>query len=147
MSLENLLKTKQLKEHRPAPAEIRRLLDAANRNLKDSAATNISPENRFDAAYKAVMQSALAALMANGFAPDKKSVGHHAVTIQSLPKTVGIANDRIAVLDALRNKRNQADYTGKEIDEPSVEACRAEASKLLAEVAEWMKKNRPDLLK
>lgn len=147
MTLENLLKTKQLKAHRAAPAEIRRLLDAARRNLKDSAAANISAENRFDAAYKTVMQAALAALMANGYAPDKKSPGHHAVTIQVLPKTLGIDPDRIAVLDTLRNKRNLSDYTGMEIDEASVEVCRAEAAKLLDEVSGWLEKNKPELLR
>src|SRR5947208_17005238 len=75
MTLENLLKTGQLKPHDPDAAEIRRLLEAARRNLKDSAATNISPENRFDAAYKAIMQSALVAPMANGFIPDTKQTG------------------------------------------------------------------------
>lgn len=70
MTLENLLKTGQLKSYEADAKEVRRLLDAARRNLRDSAATNISPKNRFDAAYKAVMQSALVALMGNGFVPD-----------------------------------------------------------------------------
>ena len=117
MTLENLLKTGQLKPHDPDAAEIRRLIEAARRNLKDSAATHISPENRFDAAYKAIMQSALVALMANGFIPDTKRPGHHATTLQSLPKTIGIGGDRIAVLDVLRRKRNLSDYTGEDIDE------------------------------
>ena len=147
MSLDNLVKIGKLKDHKPAPAEIRQLLEAAERNLKDSAATNISPENRFDAAYKAAMQSALAALKANGYTPDTKSPGHQAVTIQSLTKTVGIAGDRVTVLDALRNKRNQSDYTGKEVDDGSVGECRKEAAKLLQEVTVWIQKNRADLLK
>jgi hypothetical protein len=129
MTLENLLKTGQLKRHEPEAGEVRRLLDAARRNLADSAATNISPENRFDAAYKAIMQSALVALMANGLIPDKKQPGHHAVAIQSLPKALGIAADRIAVLDVLRRKRNLSDYTGEDIDQGSVKECRAEAKK------------------
>lgn len=60
MSLENLLKIGQLKPHAPDAAEIERLLIAARRNLRDAGVTSISPETRFDAAYKA-MQSALAA--------------------------------------------------------------------------------------
>jgi len=142
MTLENLLKTGQLKPHDPDAAEIRRLLEAARRNLKDSAATNISPENRFDAAYKAIMQSALVALMANGFVPDTKRPGHHVTTLQSLPKTIGIEGERIAVLDVLRRKRNLSDYTGEDIDEGSVKACRAEADRLLGEVEGWLKKHR-----
>lgn len=146
MTLSNLLKTKQLKEHKTDAAEIRQLLDAVERNLKDAAATNISAENRFDAAYKAIMQSALVALMANGFITDTKVPGHHAVTIQSLPKTIGLSPDRLKVLDVLRRKRNLSDYTGKDIDEASVKECRAAAGKLLGEVTDWIKKNHPDLI-
>ena len=73
MSLENLLKIGQLKGHQPDAAEIQRLLTAAQRNLADAQVTSISPETRFDAAYKAIMQAALAALMAQGYRPDTKS--------------------------------------------------------------------------
>jgi hypothetical protein len=145
MTLKNLLKTGQLKPHQADAKEVRRLLDAARRNLRDSVATNISPENRFDAAYKAVMQSALVALMANGFVPDTKSPGHHAVVIQSLPKAIGIAADRVAVLDTLRRKRNLSDYTGEDIDERSVAECRAEAKRLLDDVSAWLKEIHPEL--
>ena len=53
MSLENLLKIGQLKPHPSEAAEIERLLIAARRNLRDAGVTSISPETRFDAAYKA----------------------------------------------------------------------------------------------
>lgn len=62
MSLENLLKIGQLKEHPPNAAEIRQLLAAAQRNLGDARVREISLETRFDAAYKAIMQAALAAM-------------------------------------------------------------------------------------
>ena len=64
--------------------------------------TAISAETRFDAAYKAIMQVALAALMANGFRPDTNRHGHHMTVVQSLPKSIGLATDRMVVLDALR---------------------------------------------
>lgn len=47
MSLENLLKIGQLKEHPPDPEEILRLLAAATRNLADARVTAISAETRF----------------------------------------------------------------------------------------------------
>jgi len=145
MTLENLLRTGQLKSYEADAKEVQRLLEAARRNLRDSAATNISPENRFDAAYKALMQSTLVALMANGFVPDTKRPGHHAVAIQALPKAIGIAADRIAVLDALRRKRNLSDYTGEDIDSRSVDECRAEAKRLLDELIAWLRQNHPEL--
>lgn len=60
MSLDNLAKIGRLKPHSPTRAEIGDLLAAAHRNLQDARAGNISTENRFDAAYKCIMQAALA---------------------------------------------------------------------------------------
>lgn len=77
MSLQNLLRTGQLREHQTKRAEIERLLAAAGRAIGDSRVEKISPESRFDAAYRAIMQAALAALMANGFRPNTNKPGHH----------------------------------------------------------------------
>ena len=146
MSLQNLLKIGQLKEHPPDAVEIQRLLAAARRNLVDARATTISPETRFDAAYKSVMQASLAALMANGYRPETNRPGHHATVVQGLPLTIGLAQSRITVLDTLRRKRNQSDYTGEDIDDSSVEHCIAESERLLQDVMAWLKKHRPQLL-
>jgi hypothetical protein len=97
MTLENLLKIGQLKAHDPSQAEIERLLRAAQQSLTDAREKTISTETRFDAAYKAIMQAALVALMANGFRPDTKKPGHHATVVQLLPKTIGLENDRVVV--------------------------------------------------
>jgi hypothetical protein len=77
VSLENLLKIGQLKVHPADAQEIERLLIAAQRNLRDAHQKSISAETRFDAAYKAIMQSALAALMMHGYRPDTNRPGHH----------------------------------------------------------------------
>lgn len=142
MSLSNLLKTGQLKEHPPDSAEIQRLLAAATRNLADARVTNISPETRFDAAYKAIMQAALAALMAHGYRPDTKRPGHHMTVVQALPLTIGLTAARVTVLDTLRRKRNVSDYTGEDVDDSSVEHCIAEADRLLKDVTRWLNENR-----
>jgi hypothetical protein len=146
MTLRDLLKIGQLKEHPPDAAEIQRLLAAAARNLADSQAMQVSPETRFDAAYKAIMQSALAALMAHGYRPDTKRPGHHMTVVQALSLTIGLASHRLVVLDALRRMRNQSDYTGGAIEESSAKECCAEAKRLLGEVTAWLKANRRDLL-
>lgn len=146
MTLENLLKIGQLKKHAPDAGEIRRLLEAARRNLADARVTAISSETRFDAAYKTIMQVALAALMANGFRPDTARPGHHMTVLQSLPMTIGLANERMTVLDTLRRKRNLSDYTGEDIDDISVDNCILEADQLLRDVETWLTENRPDLV-
>jgi hypothetical protein len=128
-----LHKIGQLKEHPPDSDEIERLLVAAARGLDDARSNAISAETRFDAAYRAIMQVALAALMSHGYRPDTKRPGHHATLIQVLPITLGVDANRVVVLDTLRRKRNLADYTGEDIDDTSVAACIDEANRLLQE--------------
>jgi hypothetical protein len=139
MSLENLLKIGQLKSHPSDAEEVARLLTAAQRSLRDASVTSISAETRFDAAYKGIMQSALAALMMHGYRPDTNRPGHHMTVIQSLPLTIGIEAKRVVVLDALRRQRNVADYTGDDIDDSTAEHCITEARRLIDEVMAWRK--------
>jgi len=90
------------------------------------------------------MQVALVALSANGYRADSR--GHHQIMIQSLPLTVGMSKDRMLLLDAMRRKRNAADYLGNDIDRVSVEVCIAQANELLGDVIRWLEENRPELL-
>jgi len=146
VSLGNLLKIGQIKQHPSEPEEIERLLTAARRNLGDARVTSISTETRFDAAYKAIMQSALAALMMHGYRPDTNRPGHHMTVVQSLPLTLGMNAKRVAVLDTLRRQRNATDYTGDLIDGSTTNNCIDEASRLLEDVLGWRKTNRPELI-
>ena len=84
--------------------------------------------------------------MASGYRPDTKVPGHHATVIQSLPKTIGTESQRLAVLDALRGKRNLSDYTGKEVDSSSLRSCIEEADRLLREVRTWLLTKHPELV-
>lgn len=146
VSLQNLLKIGQLKPHPTDADEIEQLLLAAERNLRDAHATVISAETRFDAAYKTIMQSALAALMMHGYRPDTKKPGHHMTVLQTLPLTIDADPIRVAVLDALRRQRNVSDYTGDDVDDSTVENCIAEATRLLADVKNWRNVERPALI-
>ena len=59
MTLENLVRIGKLARHEVSRDEIARLLAAVKRNLKDARNEDISPESRFDLAYKAVAAEAL----------------------------------------------------------------------------------------
>ena len=144
MTLENLLKIGQLKSHVTDRSEVQQLLEAARRNLADADVAAISLETRFDAAYKAIMQLALVALLANGYRADSR--GHHQIMIQSLPLTIGLSKERMIVLDAMRRKRNAADYLGSYVDHGSVEVCMVQATELLMDVERWLGENRPELV-
>jgi hypothetical protein len=106
VSLENLFKIGQLKEHPSDAREIAQLIAAAERGLADAREGTISPETRFDAPYRSITQIGLAALIAQGYRPDTNRPGHHMTIIQTLMPTLGIDARRMAVLDTLRRKRN-----------------------------------------
>lgn len=146
MTLANLLKIGRLKPHAPNGAEIRRLLAAATRNIDDAAVATISDETRFDAAYKAIMQLALAAMMASGYRPSTSEPGHHQTLLQSLPLTIGLPNERWVVIDALRRKRNAADYLGDSVEAGALVECRRQAATLRDIAIAWLEREHPDLL-
>ncbi len=145
MSLDNLLKIGRIQRHDATPGEITRLILAARRSLDDARLKSISPEGRFDLAYKSVMQCAHAALMANGYRPSTSEPGHHATVIQALPITVGLSGERMMILDKLRKKRNLNDYFGQDVGEEEVAACIRSAEALAKTLGQWLRAHRPDL--
>ena len=146
MSLDNLVKTGQLKKHAPAPDEIRRLLRSIERSIADSRVATISAEARFDCAYRAIMQCALLALAAAGYRPSTSVPGHQQTMIQTLPQSMAISADVVLVLDALRRKRNLADYVGEGIDAESLRECVAQAEALSRHALAWLEQRHADLL-
>ncbi len=145
MSLSNLVGI-SLEKITPDGAMISRLLIAAERNIIDAKVKQISAENRFDAAYKAIMQAANAALQASGYRTLKSKPGHHQTMIQSLSKTIGSNAETVMILDALRKQRNVADYSGDIVPESAVKDCIEQATTLLFAVNSWTAKNHPDLI-
>jgi hypothetical protein len=147
MTLQNLLRIGKLKDHAPTAAEVQRLLGAIDRNLADAAVAAISDETRFDAAYKAVMQCALVAMLAAGYRPATSEPGHHQTMIQSLPLTLGVTNDAWVVLDALRRQRNANDYTGAPMTPDIVTECLTQAKALRKLLRAQLASKHPELLK
>ncbi|RZJ16658.1 MAG: DNA-binding protein [Haliea sp.] len=144
MTLKNLLGI-SLEAIAPDRAQIQKMLAAAQRNIDDAQIKELSPENRFDAAYKAIMQAAMVALNANGYRTLTSKPGHHQTALQALPQTAGLAQSKVIVLDALRKQRNLADYSGDLVSDAAVAECLASAKELLAHVRAWLAKNGPDL--
>lgn len=145
MTLINLL-GKGLEKIAPHHSTLFKLISAAERNIVDSKITFVSNENRFDAAYKAIMQIANAALHANGYRTLTSQPGHHQMMIQLLPITLGIEAKTVILLDAMRKQRNVADYSGDLISESTMNNCIIEAEKLLTCIKFWLKKYHPELL-
>lgn len=145
--MQNLLRIGRVKEHEATPAEVQRLLAAVDRNLADTAVEGLSDETRFDAAYKAVMQCALVAMLAAGYRPSTSAPGHQQTMIQSLPLTLGVAKDVWVVLDALRKQRNSNDYTGQPISVSTVTECVSQAKALRKVLRAHLAAQHANLLK
>jgi len=144
MSLDNLV-GRTLEKIEPNTTVINRLLVSAERNISDSHVMEISSENRFDAAYKAIMQLSNAALQANGFRTLTSKPGHHMTMIQVLSLTINLDKETVIVLDALRKQRNVADYSGHIVPSSAVDECVKYAEDLLHDVNHWLKENKPEL--
>ncbi len=144
MSLKNLLGI-SLDEIRVDKAHVAKLIAAAERNIADAQLQGLSNENRFDAAYKAIMQLAMLALNANGFRTLTSKPGHHQTAIQTLPLTVGLAQPKVILLDALRKQRNLADYSGDLVPDATASECLASAKALYSHVRAWLDATKPEL--
>lgn len=146
MSLQNLQAIGRLQAHQPDAAGIAKLLQASRRNLADARLREVSADNRFDAAYKCIMQCAMVGLWASGYRTSTSQPGHHQTAIQSLGLTMGVNQPDIIVLDALRRQRNLSDYEGDPVSTPTLDACIAQADRLLAHTERWLQAQRPDLI-
>lgn len=139
MTLQNLLAIRRLQEHVADHAAVQRLLSAARRNLDDARVDRISADNRFDAAYKCIMQCAMLGLWVSGYRTATSQPGHHQTAIQCLGLTLGVPNEDMIVLDALRRQRNLADYEGDPISDAALKSCIDEAAKLLGHTENWLR--------
>lgn len=146
MTLQNLLAIQRLQAFEPTPAGVQRLFEAAARNLADAQLPALSAENRFDAAYKVIMQCAMLGLWAQGYRTSTNQPGHHQTALQALPKTLGLSTDTVIVLDALRKQRNLSDYEGDPIADAAVAECLQQATQLLQHTRQWLHEHRPELL-
>lgn len=146
MTLENLLAIHKLQSFEANAAGVQRLLAAAKRNMADAGIAELSPENRFDAAYKAIMQCAMIGLWSNGYRTSTSQLGHHQTALQALPKTLNVEREVVIVLDVLRKQRNLNDYEGDPVSDSVVDECCKQAKSLLVHTQAWLRNHRPDLL-
>lgn len=147
MNLQNLLSTGQLTGHETDARQVKQLLASVRRCIDDARTETISAGTRLDAAYRAIMQTSMVALWANGYRPVKSSPGHHMTLIQSLPASIGLERRQMLLLDTFRVKRNAIDYSGDAADTGSVASCIQAAEHLLEQLQTWLAANRADLLR
>jgi hypothetical protein len=145
MTLRDWLKSTWLIEHETSLQEIADLLSIIDRDLEDCQSSGLSPDWKMAIAYNAALQVAVAGLAAAGYRVARES--HHFRAIQSLALTLGCSNSLIIQLDAFRKKRNISDYErAGSVSDREAEEMAALASRLRAELLDWLRRVHPELL-
>ncbi len=147
MTLQDWAEKGWLKRHTTSPQEIRNLLGIVERDLADAGSVAVSADWRFGIAYNAALKLCTALLYASGYKPEKLLA--HYRTLQSLPLVLGDEHQSDAdYLETCRRKRNTAeyDYAGATTEDDVVELSEF-ARSLQTEVLDWLRQNRPELLK
>jgi hypothetical protein len=113
VSLDNLVKTGQLKVEAFNQQEFTGLVRSGQARLKDALNTTLAIESRFDLAYNAAHALALAALRKLGYRSNNRFL-----VFQVLPHTLGLGPEVWRVLAKCHDLRNVAEYEGDiEIDD------------------------------
>jgi hypothetical protein len=145
MSLDLYLRNGWIRRHETAPEEIRTLLEIADRDIAQSQTPGLGPEWRFDIAYNAALQLAVASLAASGFRAERQN--KHQRCIECLEFTVKLDRRDVDFLDVCRRKRHVAVYeqVGAVSDQEAAEMI-ALAGRLRRLVEDWLRREHGDLL-
>ena len=145
MSLKNWRNSGWLTDHKTSPQEISDLLSVADRDLKDSSATSISPDWQLAIAYNAALQAATAALYASGYRAGREA--HHYRIIQSLAHTIQAKQNLINQLDKFRKKRNIGGYEAAgRISKQEADEMKKLAKDLYDQIITWLHQNHANLM-
>lgn len=145
MSLKNWRDNGWLTDHKTSPQEISDLLAVAERDLKDSSATSISPDWQLAIAYNAALQAATATLFASGYRAAREA--HHYRIIQSLAHTIQAKPDLINQLDKYRKKRNIGGYEAAgRISQQEADEMKKLAKNLCEQIVQWLHQNHSNLM-
>jgi hypothetical protein len=130
----------------PSALEVRRLTGVARRELADAAIAGLSPDGSFEHAYVAALTSATILIRAHG--ERIHGAEHHRLSFVRLAELAGgrwaSAADYLQHCRVRRN-RSMYDLAGS-ISATEARELRVHAERLLAEVTDWIRTERPTLL-
>jgi hypothetical protein len=144
MNLQVYLQNGWIKPHATSREEIAKLFAIADRDLRQCGVADLEPEWRFDIAYNAALQLAVAALAATGYAAERQN--KHQRTIECT-QFLFLSADDADFFNTCRKKRNVSVYEeiGMISDAEAREMAEF-AARLRTLVADWLKGHHPRLL-
>jgi hypothetical protein len=145
MSLDLYLSNGWIRRHETSSEEIANLLAIAGRDIAQCQIPGLGAEWRFDIAYNAALQLAVAALAASGYRTERQN--KHQRSIECLAFTVGLDPKEVNFLDQCRRKRHVAfyDQVGAISDQEANEMI-ALSKRLRRIVEDWLRRQHPNLL-
>jgi len=146
MSLERWAQNGWLRPHKTSPNEVANILALIERDLCDSARSEVSSDWRFNIAYNAGLQLATLVLYAGGYRAGRGESKHYRV-IQALPLVMGERFSTISIyLDSCRRKRNVSEYDAAgTISEKEAEDLLRTIREFKLEVGKWLHQNHAEL--
>jgi hypothetical protein len=133
-SLENLVRSGNLKAEPPDRKECEGLLRSATDRLKDAHSSALSFASRFDLAYNAAHALALTAMRLQGFRSDRRYL-----VFQCLVHTLGLNKVHVRLFALCHERRNLAEYEGyMDVDETLLAELLAATDALLTLVQDAM---------
>jgi hypothetical protein len=147
MSLSKMEEAGELEPLASSAQEITNLLEGARRWLDDAEVAEVSNPGRYESAYNAILNCALAALRANDYRVDVHEA-KHVVTLNTLQYTLGIEPDHLQILQKMRQRRNIDLYTGgRPVSEHERKWAVATARTLLEQTVLYVNQLRSGLTK
>lgn len=130
-SLDNLVKTGQLKVEPMNPLEFAGLLRSGETRFHDALNPSLAAESQFDLAYNAAHSLSLAALRWHGYRSSNRYL-----VFQVLPHSIGVGPDVWRILAKCHDCRNVAEYEGYfDIDEQLLKELLTATQVLLTHVS------------
>lgn len=116
----------------------------AKRKAADSERKENSAETRVETAYDAVHNCAIAVLSVAGYRV-KAGDGAHVQVLEAACCLAGVGFGTFERLDALRNLRNTANYTGQRCSDEDVSDAHEVMRAVIPVMLHWVRTKRPDL--
>ena len=124
---------------------VRRWITSAQEKLRDADNVSVSTGTRFEAAYDAAFNIALAVVNASGWRP-RSVQGHHAFALEAACEVIGAGLKTFDKLDAIRELRNQK-YDGIPRTEADLQEAKAAFQNFSDLAVAWLQAKHPSLFK
>ena len=145
MRFERLVNEGRIQPHSTNPQEVRGMVRAARRDLRDAAVRSVSADRRFAVAYQVALGAARIVMFAEGYRPTGE--GQHAAAFDFLAQ---MADAKLSApagyFDRCRVRRHRIDYDQVNVvSETEADQLLSEATGFLDAVLAWLRRSHPAL--